>query len=282
MNKKTLSILMALVLIIASGSTVFGDIQDKLDGHWAENTIDKTFASHYFPYLARDDFQNFQPDSEILRESFTLSLASLCKEEGYTVLGIETPGALTRKAMVRIIGNRLMEIGLDSAEGHSLPFMDISSMDNEAINSLKLLHREGIVKGESNSVFNPGRNLTQAEAIIVLQRTQSAIRGYKEIEFRTLGVTQNYTNQEEVVTRVSDNVVNLVITKEFPTPGYTISVENILREDGYYKVHFKITPPDPDTILAQVITYKTITIEISKEELGEPPYDFVVEGFRDM
>ncbi len=282
MNKKTLSILMAFALVLVSGSTAFGDMQEKLDGHWAGNSIDKTFASFYFPYLARDDFQIFKPDGEISRENFTLSLASLFKGEGYNVSGIEIPGVLTRKGMTSIVGERLMEIGLDSAEGHSLPFGDTSSLDNEAINSLKLLHREGIVMGESNSVFNPGRKLTQAEAIVVLQRTQSAIKGFKELDFRTLGVTQNYTNQEEITIRVAENVVTLVVTKEFPTPGYTISVKSILRENNHFKVYFKITPPDPGTILPQVITYKTITIEMDRKELGEAPYDFVVEGFRDM
>ena len=280
MFKRTVSVIMVLTLILASGPAAFGAVIDKLEGHWSESLISDEFTSHYFPYLAKEDFQELEPDGSISREDFTLSLASLFMDMGYTVDGIETPGTLTRSGMADIVGERLIEIGIEDAQDHQMPFGDVASLGVETQNNLRLLHREGIINGESNSVFNPNRNLTQAEAIIVLQRTQSAIRDWEDVSFITLGVTQNYSNQEEVTTRVSENVVTLVVTKEFPTPGYTIKVDSISREGDHYRVDFSIAPPEPGTMVPQVITYKTITIEIDREELGEPPYDFSVEGFR--
>lgn len=269
-----------VALIIASGPAAFGAVIEKLEGHWSKSLISDEFTSHYFPYLAKENFKGLNPDGGVSRENFTLSLASLFRDMGYTVDGIAVPGTLTRGDMADIVGERLVKIGLEGAQDHQMPFGDVASLEVETQNNLRLLHREGIVNGESNSIYNPERNLTQAEAIIVLQRTQSAIRDWKDISFITLGVTQNYSNQEEVTTRVSENVVTLVVTKEFPTPGYTIKADSITREGDHYRVDFSITPPEPGTIVPQVITYKTITIEIDKEELGDPPYDFAVEGFR--
>ena len=279
-SMKLISFMMVFALILASGPAAFGAVIEKLEGHWSMSLISDEFTSHYFPYLAKEDFKGLSPDGGISRENFALSLASLFMDMGYTVDGIAVPGTITRAGMADMVGERLIQIGMEGAQDHQMPFGDVASLGIETQNNLRLLHREGIINGESNSVFNPQRNLTQAEAIIVLQRTQSAIKGWEDVEFITLGVTQNYSNQEEVTTRVSENVVTLVVTKEFPTPGYTIKVDSISREGDHYRVDFTITPPDPGTIVPQVITYKTITIEINREELGEPPYDFSVEGFR--
>jgi len=280
MSRKLISIFMIFALIIASGPAAFGAVIEKLEGHWSMSLISDEFTNRYFPYLAKESFKELDPEGNISREDFTLSLASLFKDMGYTVDGIAVPGTLTRSGMGDIVGERLIQIGIEEAQDHQMPFGDVASLGVETQNNLRLLHREGIINGESNSIFNPGRNLTQAEAIVVLQRTQSAIRDWKDISFITLGVTQNYNNQEEVTTRVSENVVTLVVTKEFPTPGYTIKVDSISREGDHYRVDFSIATPEPGTIVPQVITYKTITIEIDREELGEPPYDFSVEGFR--
>ena len=280
MRKRRLLLILVFSMIIGSSSIAFANINKKLDNHWAEKSIDSEFTSYYFPYLARNSFDSFNPDGEITRESFSLSLASLLKENGYSVSGIASPGVLTRDRMVKITGEKLLHIGIESAKNHSLPFIDTSNMDAGAIAGLKILHREGIIQGESNNVFNPKRKTTQAEAIIVLQRVDNLLKTFNEIGYRTLGVTQNYNNQEEIRARISEDVVTLIVTKEFPTPGYGISVSNIAKKEDSIRVYFKITAPEPGIILPQVITYKTITIEMAKEDLGNPPYDFVVEGFR--
>jgi hypothetical protein len=280
MSRKLISIFMIFALIIASGPAAFGAVIEKLEGHWSMSLISDEFTNRYFPYLAKESFKELDPEGSISREDFTLSLASLFKDMGYTVDGIAVPGTLTRSGMGDIVGERLVQIGFKGAQDHQMPFGDVASLGVETQNNLRLLHREGIINGVSKAIFSPGRNLTQAEAIVVLQRTQSAIKAWEDVEFITLGVTQNYNNQEEVTTRVAENVVTLVVTKEFPTPGYTIKVDSITREAGYYRVDFTISSPEPGTIQPQVITYKTITIELDREELGEPPYDFSVEGFR--
>ena len=280
MKKRMISGLLAFLLFFSWGFTAQATIAEKLQGHWAQASIDRNFLGQYFPYLARENFRAFNPNGELTREDFTLSLASLFRSHGYSVSGLSEPGPLTRERMVYIVGLRLQEIGFPSAADHPLPFGDLAGLGRDRTEQLKLLHRENIVRGESNSVFNPGRRLTQAEAVVVLARIDKAIREFNQVEYRTLAVTQGYNGQEEIKTRLSEDKVILTVTRQFPTPGYSIAVSSIARDNDSFRVYFAITPLDPDMILPQVITFKTIIIEIDMDELGEPPYDFVVDGFR--
>ncbi|HZK00672.1 MAG TPA: protease complex subunit PrcB family protein, partial [Tissierellaceae bacterium] len=68
-------------------------------------------------------------------------------------------------------------------------------------------------------------------------------------------------------------------TKQFPTPGYTMDIKNIIKTEEGYKIILDIKSPDSDTMIIQVITYQTISIEIPKDELGDTPYNFILDGY---
>jgi hypothetical protein len=275
-------LLLSLVLIFALslGSMTFAQLESKLEGHWARNEIDKTFMAYYFPYMAKNSFEGFEPNTGTTKQDFTLSLISLFRDRGYEVSGLGDPGILTRRDMASIIGSRLVETGFAIDGSHQLPFTDISSMSEAEKGYLSLLHQLGIVKGESNSVFNPIRRLSQAEAVVLVQRLDGVLKKQNEISFQVTNNEQSYDKQEEMATMIGEDKVTLIITKEFPTPGYSLEIEKIVRENELFRIHFRIDQPDPDMIYPQVITYQTLTVEIPKVELGEPPYNFVVEGFR--
>ncbi len=99
------------------------------------------------------------------------------------------------------------------------------------------------------------------------------------IAFNTLGIVQSYNSQEEIIIKEENESVRLTITKQFPTPGYTMSIDKILKEKNGYRIYFDISSPSPDTILPQIITYKTLTLNIDKTQLGNPPYNFILDGF---
>ncbi|TJX14397.1 protease complex subunit PrcB family protein [Tissierella creatinini] len=99
------------------------------------------------------------------------------------------------------------------------------------------------------------------------------------IVFNTLGIVQSYNSQEEIIIREESNNVKVTITKQFPTPGYSIAIDKILREKSGYRIYFNILSPSSDAILPQVITYKTLTLNIDKSQLGKPPYNFILDGF---
>jgi len=273
--------ILILVMLLLISSEAFASMEDKLIGHWAKDTINKEFLSYYFPYFARDEFNEFFPNNAITRDRFGLSTASIFKAKGYVVLGMENPGELTRKEMLRIVGSRLEEIGLVADPNYSLDFADITGLSEEFIDYLKILNKEGIILGVGGSSFDPDRKLTQAEAVVVLQRLEGLLNRLNRINFVTKGVENSYNNREELVTMVNESNVVLSITKQFPTPGYSLLVREILKHGDMFKVYLQIEKPPTDSMQLQVITFKTISIEIDKTELGDGPYNFVVEGFVD-
>ena len=101
----------------------------------------------------------------------------------------------------------------------------------------------------------------------------------EEISFKTMGIMQSYNGEESVKINNLKDKVTLTITKGFPTPGYSLSVDKITSVKEGYKVFLGSQAPSEDMIQLQVITYKTITIEIDKKDLLKPaPYTFIVEG----
>lgn len=273
------SIILLVIILLMSTTVAFGSIDDKLSNHWSKDVIDRSVLTYYFPYLAKNNFERLDPNAAMVEQEFNISVASLFKDNGYEVSGIGSEANLTRKEMVNLLGQRLKDIGITNDENINLPFKDINTMDNNSIELLRLLYKYNIIKGDSNTSFGPDRNLSQAEAIIILQRVKGVLEDMVSIPFKTLGVVQSINNQEAIVTTQEDDRVLVTITKEFPTPGYFMTIDRVAREKGGFKIYFDIKPPEPDSIQLQVITYKTITIEIEKDELGEPPYNFILDGY---
>lgn len=280
--KKFLS-LMLILIILSTSITVFADIEEKLEKHWSKDMIEKEFVAYYFPYLAKNNFEKLDPNANMTNKDFALSLGSLSKD--YELKSISSNAMsnkpITRKEVVKAIGNKLIDLEDLKIENKEHPFKDVNTMDEESIELLRLLFNLQIFYGVSADEFAPDNFITQAEAIIVLQRVKGVLDGMKEVSFTTKGIVQSYNEQETIIVKQRDDKVLVTITKEFPTPGYGIRVDKIVIEDDKYEILLDITPPDRGTDLLQVITYKTITIEIEETELkGEAPYNFTVEGIK--
>ncbi len=276
--KRLTSILLIVVLLFTS-SFSFATIAEKLENHWANSAINRSFVAYYFSYLAQDDFARFEPNIAITELEFTISLASLFKDYGYEIPGIGAEHGLSRNRMVSILGQKLNEIGISDGGNLILPFKDVNTMSSDSIELLKVLFNHKIIVGESNSSFSPDRNLSQAEAIIILQRVREVLENMNTIAFNTMGIVQSYNSQEEIIIKEDNENIKVTITKQFPTPGYSMAIDRILREKSGYRIYFDISSPSPDTILPQVITYKTVTLNIDKLQLGGPPYNFILDGF---
>lgn len=281
--KKFLSLILILI-VLSTSITVFADMELKLEGHWAENMLERDFVAYYFPYLARGNFEKLDPVEAISSKDFSLSFSSLAKnyELGSVTNNIIPNKQLTRKEAVRIVGNKLKDVEDLRSGNEEIPFKDVSTMDDENMESLKLLYNLEIIKGVSKDRFAPENIISQAEAIIILQRVKGALDSMDQVSFTTKGIVQSYNNQEAIIVKQNGNKVLVTITKEFPTPGYNLRVDKIVREDNNkHQIYLDITPPVAGSILPQVITYKTITIEIDETELnGQSPYVFIVEGLK--
>lgn len=271
--------ILILVGVLLTTTISFGTIGDKLSNHWAKNEVDKMFVANYFPYLAKNNFEKFDPSGPISEQEFNLSLNSLLKDFEFDVKGLGGTYHMSRGDMVNILGSKLLEVGIKNKDSSNIPFVDINTMNSNSQASLKLLYSHGIIKGDSNSTYGPGRGLSQVEAIIILQRVKGVLEKMNSIAFETLGIVQTFNNQEEIIITNNDKKVLVTITKQFPTPGYTMSVDKIMKTGADYKIYFNIIPPSPDSIQLQVITYKTLTMEIEKSQLGNPPYKFTFDGY---
>ena len=278
---KKVSILL-IIAIILSSSLSFASISDKLENHWSDSQINRAFVAYYFPYLSKDNFAKFEPDGNISEQDFILSIASLFKDLGYDISLDGSPADVSREQMVNILATRLKDVGMELGKDTNLPFKDINTMSNDSIELLRLLYSNNIILGDSNTSFNPSRNLTQAESIIILQRVKGVLERMNTIIFKTLGIVQSYNNQEEIIIKEEPDKLLVTITKEFPTPGYSMTVNKILKERGSYRVYFDITPPPADSVQIQVITYKTLTLEIDKNQLNGGPYNFKLDGFNSI
>lgn len=281
--KKFLSLTIGLIILFTS-VLAFAQMDEKLEGHWSKDMIQREFVAYYFSYLARKDFERLDPNESISNRDFSLSLSSLAKDYDldYTSNNIISNKRLTRKEVVKTIGNKLAQIEDLRRGNEEIPFTDIDTMDEESLEALRLLYNLEIIKGVSKDKFAPDRIMTQAEAIITLQRVKEVLDTKDHVLFTTKGVVSSYNDQEAIIASEKDDKLLVTITKEFSTPGYGISIDKIVREDNNeYQVYLNITPPNPNSEQLQVITYKTITVEIEKTELkGEGPYVFIVEGIK--
>ena len=274
---KRISFLLIIVLLISS--VAYGSLDDKIGNHWSKTSIEENFMKGYFPYLVDDDFSEFSPNGIITTGQFYKSISLLFKTYNYETDVIVGNRIISREKMVDILGKELEDIYGLADEKINLPFKDIDTMNKASVNLLNLLYNLDIINGDSNAQFSPKRPLSQAEAIIILQRVRNVLNTVDILPFKVIGLVQTFSGQEEIVVIPQTDKVLVTITKEFPTPGYNMEIKNIRKTKEGYKINFDIQEPPKDSIQLQVITYKTISLEIDKEHLGDMPYNFILEGY---
>lgn len=94
------------------------------------------------------------------------------------------------------------------------------------------------------------------------------------VSYSVANIMQSYDNSEGVEVTEKGDFVYVDITKKFPSPGFILNLISVLKNEDECRIYFMVKPPEPDRVLPQIITYKTLTVRISKKGLGEPPYKF--------
>ncbi|CCQ93151.1 exported hypothetical protein [[Clostridium] ultunense Esp] len=275
------AVVLFLIFVLVMPSSAFGStgMEQKLGNHWSKERIQKDFLLYYFPYLARENFNRLNPNDPFYEDEFLLSFSSLLKEKGYTRTEIGWKMKMTRIDMAKILGKKLLDIKAIKSSDGTIPFTDMEGISVEKKKALADLFHAGLINGQSKSKFNPYAYATQAEVIILLQRISDFLDQISNIPFTLSGMVQSYSGVEGISSKSENNKVFVTITKSFPTSGYSMEIERILREEDKYKVYLNITPPSKNSEHLTVITFKTITVEIDKVNLGDPPYSFVWGNF---
>ena len=130
----------------ADWTPVFTDTQ----GYWAAAYVDYLYNANITTGYADG---TFRPDQNITRAQFAAML--------YRYLGLEE----------------------SKYAGVTLPFADLAAIPDYALAAVKALYTEGIINGTTGSdgklYFNPGANLTRAQAATMIGRTQE--KGYATV-----------------------------------------------------------------------------------------------------
>lgn len=271
--------LIIIIILSLSSSIAYASFEDSVENHWCEEFIDKNFIKKYFPNLSGNDFSEFKPDSFITINEFSNSVSLLFKDYGYDTEILYNNKYISREKMISILAKEIEDIGIPIDKNVQIPFKDINTMDQNNIELLKTLYKLEIIRGDTYTQFAPKRRLSQAEAVIILQRVRGRLNNMDTISFKTLGVVQTFNGEEEIIVIPQGEKVLVTITKQFPTPGYNMYVKNIIKTKDGHRIIFNIEKPPKDSIQLQVQTYKTISLKIDKKDLGQMPYNFILDGY---
>lgn len=301
MMKKALIPILVIAVIFTMCPLIFADIDTSLSGHWAEKLIDKDFLNNYIP-LIKEENDKFTPDENVKTERFLVSLYNVTSSYDSTLRNdkhadfdtalsyFQNKGIITKdeidgdKPISRLEAVKLLMKTLGLFKEIKLPqtnenaFKDLNKMNEEDIAYTLEANRLGIVNGHIDGTFRPDMAISQVQAILLLQRYKGELQmNKKPIPFAVQKNPNAYSGQKEAVkVEIKDDKVLIMITREFPTSGYSMSIEKILESSsGNYDIYLKINKPDSNQKVLQVITYKSIKVEIDKAILMEP-YKFNV------
>lgn len=92
------------------------------------------------------------------------------------------------------------------------------------------------------------------------------------VSYHVANIIQSYDNREGINVTDKGDMVYVDLTRQFPSPGYLVIISRVMKDNDKLKIYFIVQPPAPDRVLPQILTYKTITVKIPRDELGDPPY----------
>ena len=279
------------ILLLGTATPVFAGMSERLEGHWSKGVLKEKTVTEFFPTKAAEDFAKLLPKQEMMRTEVVDALNLLYKKYGKTLLeNPESTELMKRGDIIPLLAPafRTKENTLPTAN-INLTFEDIKGMAQDRLELLQLLVERKILNGISKTLFAPDRVMTQSEVMITVQRlaqmldrekTETQLQTGKELKFRLVGQSQSYNDSEGFFFRETEDAVRLSLIKRFPTPGYSLQVDKILAGTKGLLVQWHADAPAPDLMLAQVITYQTLTVEIPKSELPKgTPLEFFVDGF---
>ena len=214
----------------------------------------------------------------IAKKEFLASFDTLLSQYGYSKIDENSKGNLTRSEMATIVGKVLIDEKIIDFKESTLPFKDISTLKEEEKMYIGVLYKNNILKGRNKNIFDPKGQLTREESKIVLERLKGVLENMKResIPFKVKNLDQAYSGVVEgLIVDENDKYYEVNIVECFPTPGYSIGVDNVVvQNDRDVIIYLNIVPPKEGSILPQVVTYKTMTLELDKSYLKEGSYTF--------
>lgn len=287
-----LVVLSAWIPLLETGNPAFAEaypgIAAKIKGHWSEKYLKPQIIELYLPHYAVDSFQKFEPNAFITQSAVFHALKAMYKEFG--VLPLENKED-QNKVMKRRDILVLLEPVVKTYAKEDLPeltFKDVENVSAKERHTLAGLVSLGIIQGVSKTTFAPDRDMTQCEAVIVLQRVYDLAEAKfagalpkknEKLSFVVSDYKRSYDDQEGISFTEDADFLYISMTKRFSTPSYTLHVMRVFASEKGFHVDFKTTALPEGTVVPQVITYETITVQIPKSEVPkETPFEVFGTG----
>ncbi len=208
--KKICSIILAVIFVISS--MAFTSFASDYTGHWAESIIDEFVRDGI---ISGDNYGNFNPDNSIRRAEFVkvinkyygftdkaetnfkdVSVSKwyadeflIAKAQGYIAgddTGYANPEGYLTRAEVCVILTRLLKLSPE----YSLSASDADSIPDWAKGYVGAAKKAGYIKGYADGSLRVNNNITRAEAVSLISRTE------------------NEEKKEEKEENISDNLGN--------------------------------------------------------------------------
>ncbi|KGG80980.1 hypothetical protein Y919_03135 [Caloranaerobacter azorensis H53214] len=291
MYKKNKFVIFSISILLIFNSTIsLASLEDALKGHWAEKLVDKKFFNEYFSYLSEADYKNFSPNMAISRKNFYHSLSSLIKRynnKNEEIIGNANDEKsenenITRKEVASLLVKSL-EICKGNKEIYDLtnPFTDLDNIEKEYKIDILKGYKLGLIKGYSNKTFKPNNEVSQIEAVLLLQRLEGELSMDKSnIPFKVIDNKKVYTQiNRKISVKNNDDKIIVTIYEKLPNPGYNVAVEKIIRsKEGKYDIYIEVESSNKYEMNLQVITFNVLSIEIDKKYIADDSYSFNVIG----
>lgn len=263
-------------------------IAAKLKGHWSEKYIKPQMIELYLPQYAYDSFQKFQPSEFITQSAVFHALKVMYREYGILPLDnkADQNKVMKRKDIFVLLAPVVAKY---EKEGSPEPaFQDVKNLTKEERATLTNLVALGIIQGVSKTAFAPDRDMTQSEAVIVLQRVYDLIatpfadalpKKSEKLSFVVSDYKRSYDSKEGIAFHEDADFLYITITKRFSTPSYTLQIMRVFASDKGFHVDLKTTGLMEGAIVPQVITYESVTVQIPRSEIPKhTPYEVIGAG----
>ncbi|MDH8677777.1 carboxylesterase family protein [Fusibacter bizertensis] len=186
MKKKLVSMILFFTLVIISVPSIANSfVSDDLDGRWSLGIYTKWIENGK---IVSNENGMYLPQKQLTGLEFSDLALSM---NGLELKLTEGDNMITRSEAALALYNVLK---LDKTENLA-PFKDFNKLSVDEKNAVSTLFVKGIVKGYTNGYFNPSKNLTNEEAVALLDNVASMDQSYQQ------GVLQNtlYGKVEGVV-----------------------------------------------------------------------------------
>lgn len=271
MKKSMIIFSVFLVLFIGSiDENTYGASVNK--DHWVKKSINRSLIDEYFKPLDRMDYKRIDFDKNISTYMLESAYKKLFNKYGMDYRLDTSSMHISRMDFVNTIYSNLQDNGFKMEKVSSVKFKDVA--DGESMGVLSDMHRLNIISGNNDSSFRPNDNISQAEAFIILDRTEKLLSSVENISYEIMENNKvdfqpEYLNMRKLK---GNYVIELVKTYNVESSLDLVQVNQVKHN---INLIFNETKEGP---LVEKYSRKVKILVDGNELKGPGPFNFRVKG----